>query len=224
MRNIRYDRWAEYLYNISKKYVSKKARVLELGAGNGLLTEPFRKYYPDLIPSDISLMMLMQMKNSRRSVVCDMTCLPFKTRFDLVFSAFDSVNYLLSESSLTMLFREVENILSPSGIFLFDVSLEKNSFKHAKIPYLRGTYMGISYVNKSEYDPGKRMHTNYFEVTENLNTYKEIHKQKIFRFETYFKTLEATRLYAAECYEAFTFSEGHAECDRIQFVVKKANG
>ncbi len=169
MRNIRYDLWAEYLHNISKKYVSKKAKVLELGAGTGLLTEPFRKYYPDLIPTDISLMMVKQMKN-HRCVVCDMRKLPFDSRFDLVFSAFDSVNYLLSEASLLMLFKEVEKILLPAGIFLFDVSLEKNSFKHAKIPYSQGVYKGVSYKNKSEYDPGKRMHTNYFEVTENGNT------------------------------------------------------
>jgi ubiquinone/menaquinone biosynthesis C-methylase UbiE len=224
MRNIRYDLWAEYLYNISKKYVKKNVKVLELGAGSGLLTDPFRKYFSEIIATDISRMMLKEMKCKGKLVVSDMTKLPFKNRFELIFSAFDSVNYLLTKSKLSALFNEVERLLSPSGIFLFDVSLEKNSFKHAKIPYSKGVHKGVTYINKSEYDPRRRLHTNYFEVIEGNLAYYEIHKQKIYPFETYFKLLENNNLYAVECYDAFTFSEGNSECDRLQFVVKRTNG
>lgn len=221
MRRIRYDLWAEYINNISKKLVTPNSKILELGAGSGLLTTHLQKYFPEIIPSDISLSMLKQFEGNSRKIVCDMTVLPFKESFNVVISAFDSVNYLLSEIKLKSLFKEVERVLKPSGIFLFDVSLEKNSFKHAANPVSHGKLNGISYINKSEYNPVSRMHTNIFEIKDNKQVYCETHKQKIYPFETYFKIIEKTGLYPVECYDAFSFSEGNPGCERVQFILKK---
>jgi ubiquinone/menaquinone biosynthesis C-methylase UbiE len=221
MRNIRYDRWAEYIYNISKKYVTKKAAVLDLGSGNGLLTNYLKKYYKNLICTDLSYPMLKANKDKCTKVVCDMTVLPFNSKFDFINCSFDSVNYLLSEIKLKKLFGEINRVLTDEGVFLFDVSLEKNSFKHALIPYSKGKYLGVQYINKSEYDPSRRIHTNVFYIIENGVKYTEVHKQRIYEFETYFKLFEKTGLYAVECYDAFSFNNAHSDCERLQFVIKK---
>src|SRR3989304_4863879 len=113
MRNIRYDYWADYIYDISSKYVNRKAKALELGAGNGRLAFFMKKYFKDLVISDLSHFMLADSKNNKlKRVCCDMVSLPFNITFDLIYSAFDSVNYLLTTKRMTKLFSEIKNYLT----------------------------------------------------------------------------------------------------------------
>lgn len=223
MRNIRYDEWADYINSVSATYVSQKSQVLELAGGNGSFANHFVRYFPNLIVTDISRNMLLNSKNkSIKRVCCDMTRLPFKKKFDLIFSTFDSINYLTDEKSLLNLFIEVKKILSDEGIFTFDVSLEKNSYRHMKNHLREGTYKGISYSQKSIYDKENKIHKNIFEIKNKKGEItREIHKQKIYPFETYFEMLDKTNLYAAECFDAFSFINGSADSERVQFVIKK---
>ncbi len=221
MRTIRYDRWAKYLYEIVKTSVEKNDIILELGAGNGKLAGYFKEYYPNIIISDLSFNMLSQDRISDLyKICCDMTRTPFKSEFDLVYSAFDSVNYITSLKKLLSFFREIRRLLNPKGIFTFDVSLERNSLKHIKEPFRRGKYNGISFEQTSRYNPKSRIHKNIFSMEINNEKYCEKHKQKIYPFEVYFQLIEKAGLYVSECFEAFTLRNGNAGCERVQFVVR----
>ncbi len=221
MRTIRYDRWAKYLYEIVKNSVNKNDVILELGAGNGRLAEHLSHYFPRIIITDLSFNMLRQDgKYHIQKVCCDMTRIPFNARFNLVYSAFDSVNYLTTKKKLLSFFNEVKRILAEGGIFTFDVSLERNSLKHIKEPFRKGKYKGISFIQKSWYCPKSRIHKNTFSLELENKSYLEQHKQKIYPFEEYFMLIEKAGLYVSECFEAFTFNNGNAECERIQFVVR----
>lgn len=222
MRSIRYDKWAEYLYGIVKTSVNKNDLVLELGAGNGMLAENFRAYYPHIIITDLSFNMLRQGGiHGISTVCCDMTKIPFNSGFKLIFSAFDSVNYLTNRKKLLVFFKEVSRILAEGGLFTFDVSLERNSLKHVKEPHRIGKYKGTTFIQKSWYCPKSRIHKNTFELEYDNRKYVEKHKQKIYPFEEYFMLIEKAGLYVSECFEAFTFNNGNAECERVQFVVRK---
>jgi len=221
MRTIRYDRWAKYLYEIVKASVKKNDRILELGAGNGKLANHFKDYYPNIIISDLSFNMLSQDGICDLSkICCDMTRAPFKTDFNLVYSAFDTVNYITSLKKLLSFFREIRRLLNQNGIFTFDVSLERNSLKHVKEPFRTGKYNGISFEQTSRYNPKSRIHRNIFNMEFNNGKYCENHKQKIYPFEVYFQLIEKAGLYVSECFEAFTFRNGNAGCERVQFVVR----
>ncbi len=221
MRTIRYDRWAKYLYEIVKNSVKKDDRILELGAGNGKLANHFKHYYPGIIVTDLSFKMLNQGGFcSQPKVCCDMTKIPFHTGFNLVYSAFDSVNYLTSKKKLLSFFREIKRILAEGGIFTFDVSLERNSLKHIKEPFRKGKYKGMTFIQKTWYCPKSRMHKNTFDIGYNGMRYLEKHKQKIYPFEEYFRQIEKAGLYVSECFDAFTFRNGNAECERVQFIVR----
>ncbi len=108
MRSVDYKYWSDYIYSITKKHVKAKSKVLELAAGNCNFSKYFIKRYPKLIVTDISLKMLQhkQQKNISK-VCCSMTDLPFKTKFDLIYSTFDSFNYILTEKELTKLFKTI---------------------------------------------------------------------------------------------------------------------
>jgi SAM-dependent methyltransferase len=220
---VRYDYWADYIYAISNEYVGDEPKVLELGSGNCHLARFLSAYYPKLIATDVSHAMLSKNSKTHLIKVCsDMTMIPFKTKFDLIVSAFDSVNYLISKKKLLALFDEIYRTLSDNGIFTFDVSLEKNSYRHIKDPVRIGSYKGVQYKQETDYNSIKNIHRNVFIITyPDGNMFKEIHIQKIYSFETYFDLMDSAKLAVKECYDAFTFKDGSAKSSRVQFIVVK---
>jgi ubiquinone/menaquinone biosynthesis C-methylase UbiE len=221
MRTIRYDRWAKYIYELVKSSVKKDSRILELGAGNGRLANHFKSYYPNILVTDLSFNMLRQDGvYGVTKVCCDMTQIPFNSNFQLIYSAFDSINYITSRKKLSDFFKEIKRILKAGGLFTFDVSLEPNSLKYVKEPFRKGRYNGISFEQISRYNPKSRIHRNIFNMQFDNNRYVESHKQKIYPFEEYFKIIEKTGLYVSECFDAFTFKDGNKSCERVQFVVR----
>ncbi|MDR3610606.1 MAG: class I SAM-dependent methyltransferase [Ignavibacteriaceae bacterium] len=222
MRRIRYKTWADYIYEIVRKDCRRKSDVLELAAGDCTFALYFRKYYQSIIVTDISKWMLKSNQVRLNKVCCNMLCLPFKSKFDLIYSNFDSINYILTQKGLMNLFNEVSAILKDNGIFIFDVSLEKNSYIHVRRNNRVGKYQGLNYQQTSTFNPKSRIHINKFNIKfANGDEYSEIHKEKIYTFDTYFKLIEKTGLYVAGCYEAFAFKPGNKDSDRVQFILKK---
>ena len=151
-----------------------------------------------------------------------MTKLPFKIKFPLIISAFDSINYLLTHVELNSLFSNINNLLTDNGIFTFDVSLEKNSLKNERRLNRKGKVNGLRYVQKSKYDNTAKIHYNYFRIfLENGDVIEEIHKQKVYEFFDYFSVIENNGLYVENCYDSFSFDDADENCERVQFVVKK---
>ncbi len=224
MKDVNYPEWAKYIQNISSEFVGKDAKVLELGAGNCMISNLLRKKFPEIIATDISLPMLKSdTKNVVSKVCCDMVSLPFKTRFDLIFSTFDSVNYLMSNKKLSALFKQVVYLLKDDGIFTFDVSLEKNSVEILQDHAVEGSTGSYSFKRVSKFYKSRKVHKNIFYITgADNNVVKEVHEQKIFNFETYFDLIFKAGLYVVDCFETFTFKIGNASSDRIQFILKKA--
>lgn len=223
MKEVDYTGWSKYILNLIEDHVEKrKVNVLEIGAGNCRVTATVSKKFQNYIATDISFPMLKQGSHvSVEKVCCDMTALPFNKKFDIIFSTFDSVNYLLTKRKLLTLFQEVKRVLRNNGIFTFDVSLEKNSLDFEKACVKEGKSGEYSFIRKSKYYPKSRIHKNKFWIkSSDGHVVEEMHKQKIYKFETYFDLINKTGLYVVECLEAFTFNNGNSNCDRIQFVLK----
>ncbi len=221
MNKVRYDRWSEYLLAVADSYVNSNAEVLEIAGGNCSFAAYFIEYFPNLIVTDKSFNMLASSKLKVPKVCCDMTSLPFKSKFDLVYSTFDSVNYLTNKKSLQKLFRGIKSILKDEGIFTFDVSLEKNSLLHIETPVRKGSCSGISFIHKTSYNKKSRIHKNIFKIKIDDDIFTEVHRQKIYPFELYFDLINSAGLYVAECMETFSFINADADSERVQFIVKK---
>jgi SAM-dependent methyltransferase len=222
MKGVNYQTWAKYIYLISKTFIKKEPRILELAGGNLNLANLLSFYYPDILVTDASVEMLSSdPKKELNRVACDMTMLPFKGKFDIIFSTFDSINYLTSRGRLLKLFKEVSDLLDPNGIFTFDVSLENNSLKHSKEAVRKGTIDGVYFTHKSEYSRVSRIHKNIFKIKIDEETVTEVHKQKIYPFELYFEVMEKAGLYVIDCLDAFSFKKGNAKSERVQFIARK---
>ncbi len=222
MNHVNYKLWVKYIFSISREYIKEDSSILEIACGNGRFSTLFKEYYPNIIICDKSFEMLSSRKNSIPKVCCEMTRLPFRMKYNLIYSTFDSVNYLLNKRDLLIFFREIKSILADKGIFTFDVCLEKNSLVYVKTPERSGTVNEISYHHLSIYNKRTKFHYNIFEIKlKDGKIFKEIHKQKIYPFKLYFELIEKSGLFVIDCYNAFTFKEAKSNSKRAQFVVKK---
>lgn len=225
MRSIDYDKWANYIFEISKEIKSNKIFALELACGMGNIAKRIASKFDFYIACDLSFSMLQYFENKNiPRVCCDMTLLPFKQKFNFIFSTFDSINYLTTQEKIKKLLSEVDYCLTDDGLFTFDVSLEANSIKYQRYLNRSGKIDGINYLQKSKYIREERIHYNIFEITlADGHKVKEIHKQKIYRFEDYFKMIDKSNFYVKHCYEAFTFNNANPQSERAQFILKKKN-
>lgn len=223
MRSIDYKQWSSYITDISKEINKDKISVLELASGTGEVASFLKNKFGVFTSSDLSLNMLKQFQSDKCDrVCCNFLNLPFKNKFDFIFTTFDSINYLTKKSMLLSLLKEVNSILRVDGIFTFDASLENNSLRYFKHLNRKGKHDGIKYKQTSKYDKKDRIHYNYFEITlADGRKVEEIHKQKIYYFEEYFDIIEKSEFYVYRCYEAFTFENAKPESERAQFILKK---
>jgi len=223
MKDVNFNLWTKYVMDIAKKYVNTASSFLELAAGNCTIAKTIKKKYSNLIATDISLPMLnVHFHPDLFKVCCNMISLPFKKKFDFVYATFDSVNYLLTQKELLFLFGEIEIALSDSGIFTFDVSLENNSLEFTDIQVTKDNYNGFSFKRINSYDKETRIHKNVFYIYDKSGVrFKEVHKQKIYSFETFFNLIDKAGLVVKECYDGFTFNDGSPKSERVQFVVGK---
>ena len=198
-----------YIYDLIYSYNKTPNNILELASGNCKFGEAFTKYHKNILLSDLSIDMLQyNMNESLRKVVCNMTRLPFNAKYDVVISTFDSINYLLNEDDILLLFKEVKNILTDDGYFLFDVSLENNSINNVKDLNRRGKVKGIKYKQESIYDNIEKIHYNKFNIKLKDGTeIEEEHKQRVYDFFFYFEMAEEAGLFVKDCFECFTFDD-----------------
>jgi predicted TPR repeat methyltransferase len=225
MSNLDYKSWSKYILLIAAENINDKSRILELGAGSCKIAKVISKHFKNYIATDSSLPMLRSAddKNLTR-ICCDMSLLPFKNKFDFVFSAFDSVNYILKKKLLLNLFYEVKYLLNENGIFTFDVSLEENSLNFIVSKTTKGHHNGFQYRMISKYNRLSRIHSNNFYIwNEAGKKYKEIHKEKIYHIDTYFKLAEKVGLHVVACYDCFDFKDVGPKSKRAQFVMRKIN-
>lgn len=223
MRSIDYVKWAQYIFELSKELKKKNISALELASGTGNVAKHLHLKIKSIISTDISLPMLRSNNAvNQLKVCCDMTRLPFKKKFDFIFSTFDSINYLTTKEKILRLFENVSDCLTDTGLFTFDVSLENNSIKYEKYLNRRGRTKEIEYRQRSFYNHRLRIHYNHFELTlANGKKVEEIHKQKIYRFEEYFDFIDKSDFYVHKCYKTFTFKDAGPETERTQFLLKK---
>ena len=222
MKTISYHDWGKYISDLKEFYASDAKSFLEIAAGSGKLALYLSRIFPNLILLDISKSMLSLIDKDLKRVCADMTFLPFKEKFDFIYSTFDSINYLKNEKALQQYFNEISKILSSDGVFTFDATLENNSLKNVKRLNRKGKFHNILYAQKSFYNSENKTHVNEFKVKlENGQIFEEVHSQKIYNFELYFELADNAGLYVVACFDSFTFEDASSESERIQFVMKK---
>ena len=113
MDNVPYEEWSEYLADLLKEYHIEDGLLLDLGCGTGKLTRLMEKKGYDMIGVDYSYDMLAIAKEHSEDSI--LYLLQDMREFELygtvrgIYSACDSLNYILEEEELREVFSLVNN-------------------------------------------------------------------------------------------------------------------
>jgi SAM-dependent methyltransferase len=122
-----YERWIAAIEERATALGLSGRRALDLACGTGKSTTPLLLRGYSVLACDISEEMIRQAQRNLPMYadafsVADMRDLPALGQFDLVLCLDDAINYLLSDRELESTFAGVARLLSPDGIFVFDVN------------------------------------------------------------------------------------------------------
>jgi SAM-dependent methyltransferase len=122
-----YEEWVAAIERRALALGLRGRRALDLACGTGNSTGPLLARGYSVLGCDISPGMIEEARrkypdHADSFLVADMRDLPELGQFDLVLCLDDAMNYLLSTEDLRAAFSCVARILSPSGIFAFDLN------------------------------------------------------------------------------------------------------
>ena len=230
MDNVPYEQWGEYLHNLFKEYGIEEGLLLDLGCGTGKLTRYMSEKGYDMIGVDYSYDMLdIAREQSDASILY---LLQDMREFELygtvrgIYSACDSLNYILEADELREVFSLVNNYLDPGGLFVFDIN---TPFKYHEL-LAENTFA----ENREE---GSFIWENYFDEEEAINEYdltlyikaedgsfqrfEETHFQKCYELGEVQQLLEEAGLEFVAAYDAYTKEPFSVESEKVLFIARE---
>ncbi|SMO67882.1 class I SAM-dependent DNA methyltransferase [Gracilimonas mengyeensis] len=236
MEDVDYEMWADFIDEVILTHHPKPDEVLELACGTGAISlnlARFDEYH--LTATDQSLAMIQE---GRRKAKVNQLDVEFRTMdfrnihsdhpFDIIFSVFDSVNYLHSKEEIMDMLMGCYKILNPGGLLIFDFSTPQNSLE--AVDYLNneeGMAGKYRYFRESRYEPDTHFHFNEFDIEELgedrktvINRYKEVHKQRIYTLQEMLSIVEQTPYHQVAAYEGFDLIPANDKSTRVTMVLR----
>ena len=231
MDNVPYEKWAKRIKEILKRYGIEDGILLDLGCGTGKLTRLMEEKGFDMIGVDNSFEMLdIARETSKDNILYllqDMREFELYGTVRAVYSACDSINYILEEEDLRQVFSLVNNYLDPKGIFIFDINtrykyeelLGENTFAENRE---EGSFIWDNFYDEedeiNEYDL-----TLYIkDEDERFLRFQETHYQRCYSLETIIRLLEEAGLEYVVAFDDYSENPVHGESERILVVAHES--
>lgn len=137
MEGINYQDWASYLERLFQLHNSPGKEVLDLACGTGSLTCILAKRGYQALGLDLSPVMIEKAREKARGLKNisftegDMRSFSLEKKFDLIICLYDSLNYMLEEEDLSLVFSSCYQSLYQGGLFIFDVNT-RDRFRRVK--------------------------------------------------------------------------------------------
>jgi len=232
MENVNYSRWTNYMVDLFAYYNRHPRKVLDLACGTGSITIPLAQRGYEMWGLDRAEEMLESARQKAEEhnlevklVQGDMRDFTFPEKFDAVICLYDSINYALNREELIQVFNCVHNVLVPDGLFIFDVTTERNIVKHFNLQTFAGDEEDYSYIWKNLYSHRDKICrttlTFFLRENDHYRRYIELHLQKIFEVPEIKKALKETGYKFLSAYDCFTFNRWNRSSDRINFSAYK---
>jgi len=232
MENVDYDRWARYVKDLFEYYGPIPKRVLDIACGTGQVTVRLARSGYEMFGVDKALEMMLVAREKAKSMgvkiglaQSDMRSLPFKRTFDAAICLYDSINYMLSRDDLRRAFLSAASVLKTGGLYIFDVTTERNIVLHFHLQTFAETEDDFSYIWKNVYSFRDKICrtvlTFFIKDGDTYRRYDELHVQKIFEVNEVKEELEKAGFKMLNAFDAFTFRRWGRDSDRINFVARK---
>lgn len=237
MDNVPYEEWGRYIGEALREAGIRDGLVLDLGCGTGRLARFMAEMGYDMIAVDSSPEMLeiargaepLPSGDTYQEILYlqqDMRELELYGTVRAVYSACDSINYILEERELLEVFKLVNNYLDPGGLFLFDCNtpykyeqlLGENTFAENR--------RECSFIWENYYDAASRVNEydlNLFirEPSGLYRRFEEIHYQKSYPLAVLQKLLAESGMEFVAAYDAYTKKEPGEMCERFLVIARE---
>ena len=233
MEETDYAMWIAYLHKIWEKENCQPKLIADLGCGTGNITQILAKQGYHMIGIDFSEEMLAEAQQKAKAQNLDILYLLQDMReFELygtvncIISLYDSLNYILEEAELLLVFRLFNNYLHPKGIFIFDLNTEYK-FKYLLAQNSFGeTKEDAAYIWENYYDEQQQINEFYmnFFIKQKDGKYErkeEYHYEKAYDISTIKRLLEQSGLQLSAIYDAYTFEPPKEDSQRIYVVARE---
>lgn len=158
-----YEAWISAIERRAALLGLEGSRALDVACGTGNSSVPLIDRGYSVVGCDISERMIREAQRKLPAhadsfFVADMRELPPVGEFDLVLCLDDGINYLVSDSELEDAFAGVARVLSPRGVFAFDVNsllTYRTSFAETFVTDGGGTLFVWRGEGSAEIQPGE---------------------------------------------------------------------
>ena len=230
MDNVPYEEWSQRLAEILKENGIEDGILLDLGCGTGKLTRLMEEKGFDMIGVDNSFEMLDIAKASSKENILyllqDMREFELYGTVRAIYSACDSVNYILEEEDLREVFTLVNNYLDPKGIFIFDINTKYKYEELLGENTFAETREEGSFIWENFYDPEEEI--NEYDLTlyikdkdEKFVRFQETHYQRCYTLEMIKRLLEEAGLEFVMAYDDYSRKPMCEESERILVVARE---
>jgi len=188
MLHVEYDHWAAFLTALFDREINPPRRIIELGCGSGVMAEKLSRCGYQITGYDRSQAMIAVARgkikdDNLRFETATFADFPTEEKFDAAICLYDSINYILDYGELIKFLARVKEVITPGGIFIFDICTRWNSFINFRGFFDDGEIDGWYYQRRSDYSSKTHIHTNDFVVYprfEPSRQQREHHEQFIY--------------------------------------------
>ena len=231
MKNVNYTRWCDYIVSLFNMYRCNPRNILDLGCGTGSLTILLASKGYKVTGLDRAEGMLNvareKAENEDLKIALqqgDMIDFEISEKFDAILCTYDSINYAINENELSLMFETVAKHLTSDGLFIFDVTTERNIVEHFHNKTFSENHQDYSYIWKNTYLYNTKMCrtflTFFIRDRDLFRRYEEIHQQRIYEVSTVSSLLKATGYKLLSAYDMYTFNKWNRSSDRINFTAR----
>lgn len=232
MENVDYVRWANYIDKLFDLYNYHPKRLLNIACGTGSVDTLLARKGYEMSGIDLAREMLLWAKEKAEASNVhlrlwqqDMRYLTVAKPYDAALCLYDSINYIVTEDELKLVFYKVFDALVPQGMFIFDVTTEHNIVKHFHRQTFAENFDNFSYIWKNLYlhkdKLCKTILTFFLKEGDHYQKYDELHVQKIFSIDQVKKLLDEAGFKMLSAFESFTFDKWRRSSERINFTAVK---
>jgi SAM-dependent methyltransferase len=231
VRDVDYERWADYLWDLICEVRQASVEGLEMAAGTGNLTEKLiqKNCHLDAFDRSEDMLMTAREKNLPLRDVSfyqqDMVTFRFAKAYDFVVCACDSINYLVRDGEIERVFSRVFEHLKAGGVFVFDVV---TIYRMAEL-YGNETFVvdqdEIYYVWKNRWRPERGIID--YEITffaqdgDCYERFDEVHRQRGYSLQEIKAALVQAGFENIQAFNAFSKDPVGEKSERVQWRAVK---